>query len=112
MLSDVLTVACAHPLRSLSGDKLPLAYTHGPAAAAAAVGPVCAVVRLARAMRADGAFCRGSVEGGARAATAARRVAEAPVARVGPAVGSRPMTAVPAIGLSGALGGRTGHLFV
>ena len=105
----MLTVACAHPLRSLSGDKLPLAYTHGPAAAAAAVGPVCAVVRLARAMRADGAFCRGSVEGGARAA---RRVAEAPVARVGPVVESRPMTVVPAISLSGALGGRTGHLFV
>ena len=55
------------PSCRLSGGELPLDYSHGPAAAAAAAVAGCAAARLSRSMRTDGVSSRGRADGGGRA---------------------------------------------
>ena len=104
--SDVLTVACSLLSHSLSGRELPLDYLHGPEAAAAAAVVHGATARVSRASCVDGMSGRRRVDGGARAAIAARWTAAAPVARAVAAVAWQTVAAVPAAGSPGSLGVR------
>ncbi len=106
VLSDVLAVACSLLSHSLSGRELPLDHLHGPGAAAAAAAARCAAVRVSRAACVDRMPRRRRVDGGARAAMAARRTAAAPLARAGAAVAWQTVATVPAAGVSGSLGER------
>ena len=106
VLSDALTVACSLPSHSLSGRELPLDRLHGPGAAAAAAAARCAAVRVSRAACVDRMPRRRRVDGGARAAMAARRTAVAPLVKVGAAVAWQTVAAVPAAGAPGSLGAR------
>ena len=91
LLLPVLPLWRAHrrvlaSLAQSAAAKLPLDTLNDPAAAAAAAAAAWAVVRVARAMSAQGMAGGGRVDGDARAAKAATRVAQVAVAGVGAVV--------------------------
>ena len=84
-------------LAQSAAAKLPLDTLNDPAAAAAAAAAAWAAVRVARAMSAQGMAGDGRVDGDARAAKAASRVAEAVVASMAAAVAWHVVSVVQAV---------------